>query len=136
MTPREILEETKRRVLADPTTYSQDSFCDTPCCIAGHIDIIVSGLKVHMGRKATWRENIAEIERVALKALGEPESIWLFGQPKSYQDESDDEEDEQELDSDYWPLDLSISYDQAEGPKGRARVACAAIDHYIRERGL
>lgn len=84
----------------------------------------------------TRRENISEIEWVALDALGESAEIWLFGSTDNADDAHDDEYDEYEESPEYWPRDLSKAYEDAGGTKGRAEVACRAIDRYMAERGI
>ncbi len=135
MTVREILEEVKRRIRENPESYTQQSFCGSQCCIAGHIDAIINGLEFHNARTQTQspRNAIDEIERVANSALGETYSPWLFGMVNS--DESENDPDDEQCDE-YWPLDLSIDYDCEPTPEGRAKIGCDAIDRYLGERGL
>jgi len=133
MTPREILEQVKARIIAHPETYNQNSFCGTECCIAGHIDVIINGLEAHnaRGSDGSWMKMVEDIEQVALEAIKEPSpKTWLFGQAEP------DEEDNYEDDPDYWPLDLSQEYYEAETTLERSKVACKAIDRYLEERGL
>ncbi len=128
-TPRKILEEVKRRIVSDPGSYSQNTFCGSCCCIAGHIDCIINGHDAHVNRPPSCA--IWEIEAVALKALGESKSIWLFGQIRDDFDEDQDDDD----DPDYWPMDLGEEYEEKSGVD-RATVACKAIDRYMEERGI
>jgi hypothetical protein len=136
MTVREILEEVKRRIRENPESYTQQSFCGSQCCIAGHIDAIINGLEFHIARtqtQSTRNAIIEEIERVANSALGETDSPWLFGEVNS--DESENDPDDEQC-AEYWPLDLSIAYDSESTPEGRAKIGCDAIDRYLDERGL
>lgn len=132
MTVRELLEEVKVRITADPSKYNQNTYCDTACCIAGHIDVILNGPEKHVSRGIKTQEAIMQISDIALEALGEPEDIWLFAQPRSLSEEDDDEED----DPDLWPRDLSVEYENATTAAGRAAVGCKAIDRYLEEKAL
>lgn len=138
MSPREILEQVKTRIMADPESYNQGSFCGTQCCIAGHIHIVVEGMKKHMAlQKWIWREAINEIDSVATAALGETESPWLFGQINTDADDNYYDDDYYD-DDNYWPQDLSIEYGQYDQCDylERAMVGCKAIDRYLEQRGL
>jgi hypothetical protein len=132
VTPREILEEVKRRIVADPGIYNQGTFCGMQCCIGGQIDVILNGLEAHNAHTRD-RDGITFIADQALAAISEESPVWLFGQTNT--DVPDDDVPEDEL-SEYWPNDLSVNYESAETPAERALVGCQAIDRYIKERGL
>jgi hypothetical protein len=129
MEPRELLEEVKRRIVSNPFNYNQNTFCGTVCCVAGHIDCVVNGAEVHNARPA--RSSFRVVDNEATAALGEASSPWLFGQVRDALEEDDAEDD-----PDYWPLDLSIKYVDADGAEERAAVACEAIDRYLAQRKL
>lgn len=132
MTPREILEEVKRRIVADPGIYNQDTFCGMQCCIGGQIDVILNGLEAHNARTRD-RDGVTFIANQALVAIGEESPVWLFGQTNT--DVADDDIDEEDQ-NDYWPNDPSINYESSETPAERALVGCQAIDRFIAERVL
>lgn len=140
LTPREILEKVKERIMAEPLNYDQRDFCHTACCIAGHIDVILNGSEVHAKRTSS-NGGISQIDGIATAAIGEIESPWLFGTIKpecEYNEEGDDGEPEQwdASSGDYWPPDLSDEYvDAGRGPS-RSLVGCKAIDRYMKERGI
>lgn len=141
MTPREILVEVKRRIVAEPGAYSQNEFCGTPCCIAGHIDVIVNGMEAHLSHEAVGIIGITGIDGIASGAIDDPEA-WLFGECVDDEDlevHLKDEIDQDESDFPvpyYWPFDLSGEYNAAETPEARALVGCKAIDRYMLERGI
>ena len=135
MSARELLEEVKRRIVADPGKYDQNTYCGTSCCIAGHIDVILNGSEKHISRGINTGDAIDQIASIALEALGEPEDIWLFAQPMDVTDGSDDWDNE-EISTDCWPVDLSQEYEDATSAAERAAVACKAIDRYMQDRGL
>jgi hypothetical protein len=130
-TPREILEEVKRRIVAEPEKYNQDSFCGTACCIAGHICAVTGALGPEGWVAPINAKRIDSIDRSASESLGEYESPWLFGEINT-----DREYDEDERGPEYWPSDLSCDYVAAKTPLGKAAVGCKAIDGYLEERGL
>ena len=133
MSTRELLETVKQRILEHPGDYDQATFCGTACCIAGHIDVVLNGLHAHVMRPFKSKgADRPDVEQIAMDALGETETLWLFGQPRA---EFDDDDHEDEDDPDFWPLDLSREYNSA-GLSGRAKVACKAIDMYMEERGI
>jgi hypothetical protein len=135
MTTKELLEQVKARIMADPGSYMQTSFCGTQCCIAGHIDVLVNGAEFHNSRltRQTFALAVEEIEKVANEALGEDESPWLFGTINTDEDENNAD---YEQPVEYWPLDLCLEYVSKHTPAERAAVGCKAIDLYIEERGL
>lgn len=133
MKVRELLEEVKRRITADPGKYNQNTYCGTTCCIAGHIDVILNGPERHVSRPPSAA--IEQISAVALEALGEPEDIWLFAQPMENVDVDEDWEEEEDC-VDYWPRDLSWEYKAANNAAQRAAVGCKAIDRYLEEKAL
>jgi hypothetical protein len=109
-TPRTILEEVKRRIVADPASYNQQNYCGSVCCIAGHIDILLRGSRAH---KESSDKNPCMIWIVAEDFIGERDP-WLFSGVES------------------WPHDLGLAWDNED----HVAVACRAIDRYIAERGL
>lgn len=134
LTPRQILEEVKRRIVADPNSYNQNSFCGSICCIAEHIDVIVNGLLAHEMRvdRDGWKKAIEDIENVGNQALALDCPTWLFGQPDPHQDEDDFCTDQ----SDTWPLDLSLAYNNSDDKAERVGVALEAIDRFLSEQAL
>lgn len=111
LTPREILEEVKRRITAKPESYDQGDWCGTTCCIAGHI-VAVCNLK-KVGRYDT--------PYVAAELIQDPniEEPWIFECP--------------------FPGNLGRSYAAAYPSKDYPRMAavgCKAIDRYMKERGI
>lgn len=127
---RGLLEEVKRRILAHP--YDQNDFCGTACCIAGQIDCVLNGEMVHNARGGKI-DAVDTIEKLALEALGEKHTTWLFGCINAEEDEDDYG---YEADDANWPPDLSIEYEDATTPEYRALVGCKAIDRYLEQRGL
>lgn len=133
MTPREILEKVKERIMAEPLNYDQHDFCHMACCIGGHIDVILNGMESHLA-KSRARNGVGEINDLATRAMGASFAPWLFGSIRP-SDEIDYDEDDVN-DPDYWPADLSDEYVEAGSGPNRALVGCKAIDRYIAERGL
>lgn len=114
LTPREILEEVKRRITAKPESYEQETFCGSPCCIAGHLLAVVRRRKSGM---ATGLPGV-----MAADILGAKDDYpWLFtaiwvGRPT-----------------------LHNAYSRAKykgDHAGMAAVGCKAIDRYMKERGI
>ncbi len=143
MTPRELLEQVKQRILADPKSYMQTSFCGTQCCIAGHIDAIINGAEFHNTRitRQTFASAIEEIERLDNDALGETDPPWLFGTINA-RDARDKrisvaegeayvlEKEAHVRESSYMRYELTLD------GEGRVKVGCKAIDRYLEERGV
>ena len=142
MTPREILEEVKRRITKAPETYSQTNFCGTPCCVAGHIDCILNGEEEHERRNLglwNWLQDRnfeathGEINKIAASALGVQVDHWIFNGI----DEKLNADDDDSVESSYfWPYDLNLAYNEADDSAERAKVGVMAIDRFIKERGL
>lgn len=110
---RERLEWVKAQITKCPEKYDQSSFCGTPCCIAGWLDIKMVGVREHMEADArnVWRD--------ALAALGIPEfaaTPWIF-RPN------------------FFGSDKFQEFFRARNKKQKARVACRAIDAYLKEIG-
>lgn len=119
---RGLLEMVKERILAEPETYSQVTFCGMACCIGGHIDLVINGRHAHQEHR------MDEIADIARSAIGEDEFPWLLG---SIRRPSMDDDMFAEL----WPWDLSLEYVNNTNA-GRAIVGCKAIDRYMKERGI
>lgn len=135
MTPREVLEAVKLRIAADATSYDQNTYCGTVCCIAGHIDIVVNGETAHLARSNYNNDNgnsSLEVQEAAMIALGETGVPWLF-LALNWAAVSDYFKEDSLL----WPLDLSREYVAAgNNAPARVTVGIKAIDRYIAERGL
>jgi hypothetical protein len=47
ITVRQLFQIAKARILKNPAKYDQRTYCGTPCCIGGHIDIVLNCLRKH-----------------------------------------------------------------------------------------
>lgn len=119
---RGLLEMVKERILAEPETYSQFTFCGMACCIGGHIDLVLNGKETHQ------KHYMEDIEHIAILAVGEDRCPWLFGSIRRPESHDGDEPG-------LWPLNLSLEYVNNTNA-GRAIVGCKAIDRYMKERGI
>lgn len=127
---RKVLEQVKKRIRKNPSSYDQNSFCGTICCIAGHIDIVVNGLRAHVKRKISY-----EIPRICGSAIGCDKDHWLFG-PIQTSEELELKDEDYDPSDRLWTPDLSDKYANDSSAKSRAAVACEAIDRYMEEQGI
>lgn len=118
----------EKAILAQPQFYEQGAWvseissCGTTCCIAGWVDFIFNGKKVHEERAKRLKEAFlfeAEDEwtSVAREGLGLDGGWRLFA------------------DSIEWPEPFCNGYEDAKTPKQRAKVAAARIEHFIATDG-
>lgn len=114
LTPREILEEVKRRIAAKPESYDQHEFCGIRACIAGHIVAVAKRHKVAEKRGTAYAAGTSIKDEMG-------EDCHLF-----------------EASWTKYP-DLARLYRTAwmEDDYSRmAAVGCKAIDRYMKERGI
>ena len=117
---RNLLTWVKRQIRAHPRKYNQGSFCGTPCCIAGWIDIRLNGEIAHQLReKHDFWGAASTIAAIANAALGVKEQPALF--------------------ESYWSGYLhkaTTAMQAARNARERAEAGCLAIDLYMKRRGI
>lgn len=130
-----LFELLKARLRAAPDRYNQSTFgeiiedmgvdypkpsdinlCNTQCCMAGEVFIIVKGPEKFLEYVCDPYRSTYDIQSVAQDALGisRPTAQCLFGH------------------TDTWPLYLQVAYNQASTQAEIVEVACTFLDAVVR----